>query len=79
MRLDSDTLATRDIDLRWDTRKRILFSTQLARVDSTFHIRKSQRYTTVNKDGFEVDISRRKDVLQAEAVQELLDRYLPPI
>ena len=139
-RLDSDTLATRDIDLLWDTRKRILFSTQLARVDSsmlgvlkkvdnTFRIRKSQKYTAVNKDGFEVDIirreregddpgfsavivatngsmarmntvhpatfvafkrwmanqpdrealKRRRDVLQADAVQELLDKYLPHI
>ena len=52
VRLDSDTLATRDIDLLWDTRKRILFSTQLAKVDSsmlgvlkkvdsTFRIRKN--------------------------------------
>jgi len=75
VRLDSDTLATRDIDLLWDTRKRILFSTQLAKVDSsmlgvlkkvdsTFRIRKmtskSQKYTAVNKDGFEVDIIRRE-------------------
>jgi hypothetical protein len=59
------------MDLRWDTRKRILFSTQLAKVDSsmlgvlkkvdnTFRIRKSQKYTAVNKDGFEVDIIRRE-------------------
>lgn len=71
VRLDSDTLATRDIDLLWDTRKRILFSTQLAKVDSsmlgvlkkvdsTFRIRKAQKYTAVNKDGFEVDIVRRE-------------------
>jgi hypothetical protein len=140
VRPDSDTLATRDIDLLRDTRKRILFSTQLAKVDSsmlgvlkkvdsTFRIRKSQKYTAVNKDGFEVDIirreraddepgfsavivasngtmarmntvhpatfiafkrwmakqpdrealKRRRDVLQADAVQELLDRYLPPV
>ena len=56
VRLDSDTLATRDMDLLWDTRKRILFSTQLAKVDSsmlgvlkkvdsTFRIRQSQKYT----------------------------------
>ena len=167
VRLDSDTLATRDIDLPWDTRKRILFSTQLAKVDSsmlgvlkkvhgTFRIRQSQKYTAVNKDGFEVHIvpreragddphpiklsdeddgfwvvqarranvlldspgfsavivasnnsmarmntvqpatfvafkrwmanqpdrqalKRRRDVLQADAVQELLDKYLPQI
>ena len=71
VRLDSDTLATRDMDLLWDTRKRILFSTQLAKVDSsmlgvlkkvdnTFRIRKGQKCTAVNKDGFEVDIIRRE-------------------
>ena len=71
VRLDAETLATRDIDLLWDTRKRIIFSTQLARVgssmlgvlkkvDATFRIRKSQQYTAVNKDGFEVDIIRRE-------------------
>ena len=71
VRLDSNTLATRDIDLLWDTRKRILFSTQLAKVDTsmlgvlkkvdaTFRIRQSQKYTAVNKDGFQVDILRRE-------------------
>lgn len=71
VRLDADALATRDIDLLWDTRKRIIFSTQLARVDSsmlgvlkkvdpTFRMRQSQKYTAVNKDGFEVDIIRRE-------------------
>jgi len=141
VRLDAGTLATRDMDLLWDTRKRILFSTQLAKVDSsmlgvlkkvdsTFRIRKSQKYTAVNKDGFEVDIirranvlldspgfsavivatngsmarmntvhpatfvafkrwlanqtgrealKRRRDVLQADAVQTLLDKYLPQV
>lgn len=71
VRLDADALATRDIDLLWDTRKRIQFATQLARldssmlgvlrkVDSSFRIRRSQQYTAVNKDGFEVDIIRRE-------------------
>ena len=71
VRLDAETLATRDIDLLWDTRKRIIFSTRLARVsssmlgvlkkvDATFRMRKSQKYTAVNKDGFEVDIIRRE-------------------
>ena len=71
VRLDAEALATRDIDLLWDTRKRIIFSTQLARVDSSmlgvlkkvdasFRMRKSQKYTAVNKDGFEVDIIRRE-------------------
>ena len=71
VRLDTDALATRDIDLLWDTRKRIIFSTQLARIDSSmlgvlkkvdpsFRMRQSQKYTAVNKDGFEVDIIRRE-------------------
>ncbi|MFM9881274.1 MAG: GSU2403 family nucleotidyltransferase fold protein [Burkholderiaceae bacterium] len=71
VRFEPQTVATRDIDLLWDTRKRILFSTQLARVDSsmlgvlkkldpTFRIRQSQKYTAVNKAGFEVDILRRE-------------------
>lgn len=73
VRLDADALATRDTDLLWDTRKRIQFTTQLARVDSsmlgvlkkvdgTFRMRRSQQYTAVNKDGFEVDIIRREQV-----------------
>lgn len=91
VRLDAEALATRDIDLLWDTRKRIIFSTQLARVDSsmlgvlkkvdsTFRIRKSQKYTAVNKDGFEVDIIRRERaededfwVIQARRANVLLD------
>lgn len=73
LRLQADALATRDMDLLWDTRKRLQFATQLARVDSsmlgvlkkvdsTFRLRKSQLYTAVNKDGFEVDIIRRERV-----------------
>ena len=71
VRLAAEALATRDFDLLWDTRKRIIFSTQLARVDSSmlgvlkkvdasFRMRQSQKYTAVNKDGFEVDIIRRE-------------------
>lgn len=90
VRLDADALATRDIDLLWDTRKRITFATQLARVDSsmlgalkkvdpTFRIRQGQKYTAVNKDGFEVDIIRRERtdddfwVAQARRASVLLD------
>ena len=148
VRLSADTLATRDIDRLWDARKRIAFTTQLARVsssmlgvlkkvDSTFRIRQSRKYTAVNKDGFEVDIiqrersgddrhpiklsalgfsavvvatngsmarmntvhpasfvafkrwlanqperealKRRRDALQADAVQALIDEYLPQL
>jgi hypothetical protein len=70
---EADAVATRDIDLLWDTRKRMQFATDLAKVDSSmlgvlkkvdssFRIRKSQKYTAVNKDGFEVDIIRREPV-----------------
>ncbi len=71
MRLDAEALAMRDIDLMWDTGKRIIFATQLARVDrsmlgvlkkvdASFRMRQSQQYTAANKDGFEVDIIRRE-------------------
>lgn len=70
VRLVSDALATRDIDLLWDTKKQLQFSTRLARVDSSmlgvlrkvdksFRLRTGQHYTAVNQDGFEVDIIRR--------------------
>ena len=64
-------LATKDIDLLLDTRKRLSFVTQMAtvgtsmlkliqKVDSTFKIRDDQKYTAVNSKGFEVDIIRRE-------------------
>jgi hypothetical protein len=70
---DDDAVATRDIDLLWDVRKRVAFATALSQVDSsmlgvlrkvdpTFRIRNSQRYTAVNQDGFEVDIIRREQI-----------------
>lgn len=70
---EDDAVATRDIDLLWDVRKRVAFATALSRVDSsmlgvlrkvdpTFRVRNSQRYTAVNKDGFEVDIIRREQI-----------------
>ncbi len=69
MRFDGNVTATRDIDLLWDVRKRMSFWTQMERldssflallkkVDSSFRIRQSQRYTAVNAEGFEVDILR---------------------
>ncbi len=68
---DGDVLATRDVDLLWDTRKRVSFVTQmklqgtsmvglLKKVDPTFEIRREQLYTAVNSKGFEVDIIRRE-------------------
>lgn len=68
---NADALATRDIDLLLDTRKRLSFVTQMGqlgssmlelikKVDSTFKIRQDQKYTAVNSKGFEVDIIRRE-------------------
>lgn len=65
-----DAMATRDVDLLWDTRKRISFVTRmkllgssmlglLKKVDPSFEIRPDRRYTAVNSNGFEVDIIRR--------------------
>ena len=66
----ADALATRDVDLLWDTRKRLNFVTQmefldssmiglLKKIDPSFEIRQDQHYTAVNNKGFEVDIIRR--------------------
>jgi len=71
VRFRDDALATRDVDLMWDVRKRLSFLTQMNRLDSsmlsllqkvdpTFCLRGDQRYTAVNSKGFEVDIIRRE-------------------
>jgi Nucleotidyltransferase len=65
-----DALATRDLDLLFDTRKRLAFvSTMqkldtsligiLRKVDPSFRVMRSQLQTAVNDEGFEVDIIRR--------------------
>ncbi len=70
VRFASEIKSTRDIDLLWDTRKRVTFAQKLVqdapsmlaalqKVDKTFQISEDQKYTAVNKDGFEVDIIRR--------------------
>jgi hypothetical protein len=65
---EPDALATRDVDLLYDTRKRVSFiSTMrnssmiglLKEIDQSFEIRRDQPYTAVNGEGFEVDIIRR--------------------
>jgi hypothetical protein len=67
----SDALETKDVDLLWDTRKRLSFVAQmegldtsflglLQNVDSTFELRSDQLYTAVNNHGFEVDVIRRE-------------------
>lgn len=71
VRVMPDALATRDVDVLFDTRKRVSFFTQLEqddlsfikllqKADKTFEIKEDQRYTAVNKDGFEVDVIRRQ-------------------
>lgn len=68
---DAAALATQDVDLLLDTRKRLSFITQMShvgtsmlkliqKVDSTFRIRDDQKHTAVNSKGFEVDIIRRE-------------------
>lgn len=70
VRISEEALATRDVDLLFDTRKRVKLLSTLSRIDSSmigvlkrldpsFKVRDDQKYTAVNKDGFEVDIIRR--------------------
>lgn len=68
-----EALATRDVDLLWDTRKRLRFVADMRRldasmlgllqqVDASFRLRSDQHYTAVNSKGFEVDILRREAI-----------------
>lgn len=70
IRFASEITSTRDIDLLWDTRKRVMFAQRLTqdspsmlaalqKVDKTFQVIEDQKCTAINKDGFEVDILRR--------------------
>ena len=70
VRVMPDALDTRDVDVLFDTRKRLSFFTQLAqadlsfikvlqKADKSFEIKDDQHYSAVNKDGFEVDVIRR--------------------
>ena len=70
-RFEAEALATRDVDLLWDTNRRIKFVAQmrlmqtsllgiLQRVDPSFAIKERQLYTAVNAAGFEVDVVRRE-------------------
>ena len=73
VRFDDDALATRDVDLLWDSRKSVKFFTTmerldasmidvLRRVDKTFTRREGHLETAQNADGFEVDFLRREAV-----------------
>ena len=70
VRVDSSAMATRDIDLLYDTRRHIQFVSTMRRLDTsligvlqkadkTFRVRHDQLQTAVNNDGFEVDVIRR--------------------
>ena len=70
VRLNEAHLATRDVDLLWDNRKKLSLFTQentlagemlgfLQGIDPSFMLRDDQLYTAVNKDGYEVDFLRR--------------------
>ena len=70
VRVMPDLLATQDIDLLFDSQKRMAFAHQLKRLDSsfigalqkadpTFRTRSDQLQTAVNASGFEVDVIRR--------------------
>lgn len=70
VRIEEQHLATNDLDLLWDNRRRLTLVARenlsqhgmlglLRRVDKTFELRKDQLYTAINKDGYEVDILRR--------------------
>lgn len=70
VRIPDGAMATRDVDLFFDTRKGVKLFSSLGRLDSsmiallqkvdkTFRVRHSSKYTAVNAAGFEVDIIRR--------------------
>jgi hypothetical protein len=70
VRVGSEAMATRDMDLLFDTRQRSAFVSTLQRLDSSllavlrkadpsFRVLRNQLQTAVNDDGYEIDIIRR--------------------
>ena len=70
VRIAEQAMATRDVDMLFDTRKRLAFFTLMEKLDSSligllrkadasFEVVEDQHYTARNNDGFEVDIIRR--------------------
>lgn len=70
VRFMPDALATQDIDLLFDSRKRLSFVSKLKKMDSsfigalqkadpTFRVMRDQKQTAINATGFEVDVIRR--------------------
>jgi len=73
VRVSSGALATQDIDLLFDTRKRMAFLSTMKRLDTsligvlqradkTFRVMPDKLQTAVNNDAFEVDLIRRNAV-----------------
>lgn len=71
VRIVQGALATQDVDLLWDARRRVRFLTDLGRLDSsmlrvlqladpTFQRKEGQNETAINAKGFEVDFLRRQ-------------------
>lgn len=71
VRIVQGALATQDVDLPWDARKRVRFITDLGkletsilqvlqRADPTFQRKEGQNETAINAKGFEVDFLRRQ-------------------
>jgi hypothetical protein len=71
VRIVQGALATQDVDLLWDARKRVRFITDLGkldvsvlqvlqRADPTFQRKEMQNETAINARGFEVDFLRRQ-------------------
>lgn len=71
VRIVQGALATQDVDLLWDARKRVRFLTDLGKLDSsmlrvlqradpTFQRKEGQNETAINAKGFEVDFLRRQ-------------------
>lgn len=69
--VESGAMATRDLDLLFDTRQRLAFATALQRsvdrsliavlrkADPSFRVLREQLHTAVNDQGFEIDVIRR--------------------
>lgn len=71
VRIVQGALATQDVDLLWDARKRVRFVTDLKALDTsmlgvlrkadpTFERKEGQNETAINAKGFEVDFLRRQ-------------------
>ncbi len=74
VRIEQAAMATLDVDLLWDARKRVQFLSDIAKLDEsilgvlqkadrTFVRKEGQNETAINDKGFEVDFLRRMTVL----------------